>query len=536
MKKRTEKYEYVTLNPGQQLYNEYNLFEVDLVEAQYIKSSVPAYRGNPFIEALPLPRTLEECSIYYDIPIIGYNYGSQSKADCLTRIQLVSQLKKLRFPLPFHCTLEQEMYRALTESYSSRYQFFDQDVPLEIHVGKDVENTYGLLVGDESSASVSGFALLGHSGCGKSSALNILVSHYPQIISHPYSSGKMIQIVYLIVNCSPNSNFNALYESIGIAIDRALGISKGFYAIEVQKKRSLSQKAELIRKFVEMFAIGIIIFDEIQLVNFSGTQENTYDSLLSLSNKTKVAIAAVGTEDAYKKMFPNLRTARRIGSIIKASTYCENKQYFSVIVERLFKYQWFDTPIDITPEIITTLYENTKGIIDQLISIYRYMNIDYLLSKKRPQIDSKFIEHIVKKHYSGLKDLLDVIDIQSDDKKRTKIIETANLRMDEISTQHLQKAYEDIINKPSFTEKMETSTDMLNAIISNICVCFDIYDSEQISNAYRKVICIKSNGNKTEKELTQLVLRQLQSKKSNTRNNSKDKISLDTMKFDLLNS
>lgn len=42
-----------------------------------------------------------------------------------------------------------------------------------------------------------------------------------------------------------------------------------------------------------------------------------------IGNRTKVAIAVVGTEDAYSKMFTHLRTARRLGNIISGNLYCE---------------------------------------------------------------------------------------------------------------------------------------------------------------------------------------------------------------------
>ena len=95
-------------------------------------------------------------------------------------------------------------------------------------------------------------------------------------------------------------------------------IEKSHHA-EIMKIRTLGAKAERIREYVEKFAIGIIIFDEIQLLDFSHTRENSFDSLLTLSNRTKVATAVVGTEDAKAKMFKTLRTARRVGNVINGN-------------------------------------------------------------------------------------------------------------------------------------------------------------------------------------------------------------------------
>ncbi len=58
--------------------------------------------------------------------------------------------------------------------------------------------------------------------------------------------------------------------------------------------------------------------DEIQLIDFSRTRESSFESLMILANRTKVAIAVVGTEDAYEMMFSKFRTGRRVGTVIKA--------------------------------------------------------------------------------------------------------------------------------------------------------------------------------------------------------------------------
>jgi hypothetical protein len=160
------------------------------------------------------------------------------------------------------------------------------------------------------------------------------------------------------VNCIPNSNFSALYVSIGNAIDRALGNLTPVYENEIRSARALGLKAEKVRDLVEMFGIGIIIFDEIQLIDFESTKENSFESLMTLTNRTKVAIAVVGTEDSFDKMFSKLRTSRRLGTMIIGHRYCEDKRYFATIVKNLFNYQWVDKLMPLSDEIIEALLKN----------------------------------------------------------------------------------------------------------------------------------------------------------------------------------
>ncbi len=67
-----------------------------------------------------------------------------------------------------------EFYRTLCDSYRLRK-------PREVYEDgvKRIK-----LVGDVSEAANTGFNMLGFSGCGKSSAIKILVSRYPQVIRH----------------------------------------------------------------------------------------------------------------------------------------------------------------------------------------------------------------------------------------------------------------------------------------------------------------------------------------------------------------
>ena len=75
------------------------------------------------------------------------------------------------------------------------------------------------------------------------------------------------------MTCQTNSNFKALYESIGNAIDWALGNIIPVYEKEIQIAGSLAGKAKVVRRFIELFAVGIIIFDEIQLIDFNSTKD-----------------------------------------------------------------------------------------------------------------------------------------------------------------------------------------------------------------------------------------------------------------------
>lgn len=256
---------------------------------------------------------------------------------------------------------------------------------------------------------------------------------------------------------------------------------------------------------VEIFAIGIIILDEIQLIDFQSTKENSFESLMTLTNRTKVAIAVVGTEDAYSKMFTHLRTARRLGNIISGNLYCENRTYFSILAKRVFKYQWFDSPVEMTNDMLEALYRNTHGIIDQLVGLCMYLNLDYISSKSRPTIDADYINKVAKRHYRGIQKLMDELDDPLNEKKRQKIIEEADRKLDNLLQEHKQTAFAEKIMESA--EADEKKIPLKRNIIHNIEMVVADYTSDRIAAAVDRVLI--STDETDEKVLTRVVMKLL---------------------------
>ena len=239
----------------------------------------------------------------------------------------------------------------------------------------------------------------------------MLTSNYPQVITHyPKDSVPIRQIVYLKVVCPQGSNFNVLYTEIGRQIDLALGNVIPVYEEMIAKKKNLGKKAQEVERLIELFHIGIIIFDEIQQVNVSAANENTIESLLTINNNTNVAIAVVGTEETYNKLFKAKRVVRRLGVFIPASKYCDNMKVFSKNIEMLFGYSWVDMNISINKELIECIYDITDGVIDQMIKLYKYIQIDLVkaetIAKKKHKpfetvVNVDFIKHTASKHSIG---------------------------------------------------------------------------------------------------------------------------------------
>lgn len=388
-----------------------------IVDAIYTEPKCSMDKDNILITALPEP-LVEKSDLF-----INYTRGipsySSSQNSYLTRTErrfLVPQLRNVRIFLPFEASLETEFYNALINSYRLRKI-------LKI----DSSELYSKVIGNTGEATNAGFSLLGYSGCGKSSAISMLVSHYPQVIRHHLPDGSTLsQILYIVVSCNSTNNFAELYGTIGREIDKALHTD--IYERLINSCGGLGKKQNKVIELIEKFGVGICILDEIQQLSFSRTKTNTFESFLTISNSTKVAIGVVGTEDSYQKMFQALRTARRLGYEIPATAYCNNKKYFKFVMKELFKYQWFDHKLKLTQDLIDVFYDETRGIIDQAVSLWISVQDEYLLRPEHFAVTPHFVSEVFSKRYPHLRGLIHSILTPENNEKILEILDKVNLK------------------------------------------------------------------------------------------------------------
>lgn len=514
------KYEYYDCDKTESQYTDCDFSVNKIVQARYVPALIEEDCGNPYIEALPYPRSEEDVRDAYTKSLLTYSYDKVAEMSKLEKMLQVSRLRQIRFPLTFHKTLEFSLYNALLTSYRSRTLTPTNRKAITYTADDEEQETSCILYGNSADSTNAGFSLIGYSGCGKSSAIQTLLSHYPQTIIHKVDKFKQyVQIVYLVVNCVPNSNFSALYEGVGEAIDKALGNTEAVYAREIAKTPTLGRKLEKVRELVERFGIGIIIFDEIQLINFDKTKESSFESLMTLSNRTKVAIAVVGTEDARDKMFRELRTTRRIGTMINGNMYCDNKKFFTFLVSQLFQYQWFDEPVEMSQELVDALYEVTKGIVDQLIGIYSCMHYDYLERKKRPAIDAQYVYDIAQRYYPGIQNVLADLESVEAARQLMDIRHDAEVRVAAIidSAQQEKEAEDLLKTQTQSTNKML----MLKNIVANITALYDEYSLPDIEKAFNAVMKKAKGEPLTEREIGRMVIDKLNNKKAPSKFRSK---------------
>lgn len=200
------------------------------MNAEYTTSLL--YPGNPYVEALPPMLAGQELiRALASVPLYSTSDRDRSTGE---RLQLLSALYEFYQPLTMTLDLYCEVYNAMQHCYG---QYTPQRETAALQQG------YAAMQGKAVAASIGGgnsFSVVGVSGLGKSTALQRVLSLFPQIIHHERYNGQMLccqQIPYLVVQTPHDGSVKAMILDIyflgaGLAASRA---GKGLDALLVNR-------------------------------------------------------------------------------------------------------------------------------------------------------------------------------------------------------------------------------------------------------------------------------------------------------------
>lgn len=328
--------------------------------AQYTSS--PLYPGNPYIEALPPMMVGRElASALAFLPAYS---PSDRERPAGERLQLLSQLYSIYQPLPMTIELYCQIYSTMLHSYSTY---------TPITEAAYAHAAYASIRSGANAASIGGgssFSLVGVSGLGKSTALQHILSLFPQGIEHKSYQGEMLcchQIPYLVVQTPHDASVKALILDVYLQIDALLGTS---YHTHAEKTRAttdvlVSQLSLILRSN----HVGLLVVDELQNIAYrKGNGGSKFlNFLVQLVNSAGIGICMVGTPRVFQLLQQEFRSARRATGLVYDRL--PDGAEFDLLLRTLWKYQYTQTDTALTPELRSCLYRWTQGIPDILVKL-----------------------------------------------------------------------------------------------------------------------------------------------------------------------
>lgn len=393
------KYKYRNLASGQHLYDDCDLTDGGLIDAQYEESVVDSYHGNPMAECIGGPYSREEL-IQLNTHIIRMPSQKLLQSRSLeTNLMSVDNIFDLMVAMPWHYTLDVAFRSVLQRTYGMRKLRVNSTtgVPIIVNAKKIESFVSGQA---RTSEAVPGLSLIGISGCGKSRALNETLSRIPQVVVHNRGQfNQFIQINYITVVVNKQRDSKFLWDGIAKAIDDALQNPAGEYQATMSRKKTLSEKMNYAAKLCNTFNVGVLILDEIEFLLQTDFRKSALENLVTFNNITNTALMTVGSQEAKEQLFTTFQMTRRFGKDIEASEYCRDIDAFQKIFRQFFMFQWFSnpdgSPVEPTDAMLEAMFFETKGTVGLLAEIYAEMNRIWLIEKEdehAPSVDEKLIE------------------------------------------------------------------------------------------------------------------------------------------------
>ncbi|WP_440960849.1 ATP-binding protein [Paenibacillus nitricinens] len=385
-------------------------------EAKYKHQDIPAYRDNPFIEALP--PIFEDQHVILNIAKYPDYNDEQRKLSKQVRLHLVQQIADYVEPLPSQLLVEQRLSRLIRHGYRARSPFAAESIR-QFNIGfknileAGVDSTGMNLAGVRSTA--AGFAILGVSGQGKTTAIESSLLLYPQVIHHvSYKEQPFIrkQLAWLKLNCPFDGSLKGLCLNFLQAMDSHLGTN--YFQKFASTRSSVDILIPIMAHLATLHGIGVLVIDEIQNLSFmkSGGAERMLNYFTQLINTIGVPVILIGTFKAMRLLSGSFSQARRSTGqgdlIMDRLTEGEEWSYF---IESLWKYQWTAKSSPLTDSIKKTMYDLSQGIVDIAVKLYMLAQWEAMEAEdsKGERITVGLLKSVAKQHMQLVQPLLKIL-------------------------------------------------------------------------------------------------------------------------------
>lgn len=387
-------------------------------DATYVLQSVPAYRGNPLIEALP--PIMEDDAAVAEALSNDIIFDEETRAQPgRLRMHIVSRIRDFWLPQLPHFRLEQRISLLIREGYQHRNP---RQVATWCGIAASARDKIAGFDGTSATqrgpdvatqAHSVGMAVYGLSGVGKTTSIRRVLSGYPQRIRHAEATRShpvIDQLVWLLVTCPGDGGMPSLCRAILAAFDRVMGTSHA----ELFTRRGASADAmrQAVIALAHSHALGLLVIDEIQLLRSakSGNAQSVMGFLLALMNDLRVPVLVVGTQEAVGVLSGKFQNGRRfIGAGGIAMDRMRPDEEFSSFVSLL----WERTILREMPEfdrldaaerdaLLDCVYQCTAGVHDLTVKLFLLANLYALddgVERLTPEIFRRvYVEEFIPMH------------------------------------------------------------------------------------------------------------------------------------------
>ena len=469
---------------------------MEAVEATYSEFPIEEYNTNPFIQALP-PLIDKQAIIKKLMMPIKYN-ESDRELDAAFRLHMIPRIYKLFQPLPIHLDIWNMIFSLIYQGFISKNPFDSEYRRYLNQTGKQIINrSFDINARANFRTTASCAILIGYSGMGKTSTVNRVLNHVPQIIVHNEYNGQhfnQIQVNHITLQAPHNSSLKSLSLQFFMKIDELLGTNN--FKKYVSRNLSVDAMLPLMGQVANNIGLGLLVIDEIQHLQNRGLQQ-MMNYFVTLMNSFGVPVLFIGTPASYSIFQNEFRIARRVtgnGEVIFNNM--EQNKEFEFFLESIWKYQWNKIYTPLTKGLIQVFYEETQGVSDLIVKLF--VNVQAMaISSGKEEISVAMVRKVAKEQFKLMKPMIDAIKsknphkmAQFEDLRRIEPIETPVVKSEPIKVREVTKK-----TIPQET-KMTKSVPITSVKVSKDFVEEDLRTLWKNAAAYEKSIyqCLLEEG------------------------------------------
>jgi hypothetical protein len=401
-------------------------------KAVYLEQQVPDFVGNPLIEALPPLWTLDEVT-----KLLAYfppRSEEQRQLPAEVRLHLLENGREFFIPQAQHLEVHLSFSNMIRRGYVQRN-------PALFGSSKDQHNRIGEFMKGQKrriplQSKARGFAIVGQSGVGKSTAVENYLSLYPQVIIHTkYHEEAFLlkQLVWLKLECPREGSIKSLCINFLITVDDILGTN--YFERYGAGRRTLDELLAGMIRVASWHYLGVLSIDEIQNLSEakSGGEAKMINFFVQLENTIGVPFNMIGTPDAHRILMGRFRQARRaceqgainwqrmkeiddesedtaegeVGKILaKAHPVWEE------FIRALWAYQYLRKPQPLDENLLKdklahALYEESQGITAVAVTLYFLAQRRTIVRGGDERLTVGTIRTVAKENQHTIRPLLD---------------------------------------------------------------------------------------------------------------------------------
>ena len=307
-------------------------------EANYQKQDLDMYNGNPLIECLPPILSQEEA--FYQLSYEPQYNPKEQELSAHYRYHGLMGMTRFFQPVRQHLDLQDRFSRFINHGYMGRNPLEKNHVEVLNEFHKALKEGKDITELPDIRTFASSFTLRGYSGIGKTTAIERILSLYPQMVVHK-DPINVIQIVWLKLNCPHDGSLKSLCMDFFLKIDNLLGTN--YLEKYGRPRNSISSMITRMGQISRLYCIGALSIDEIQhlLTSNNNGSEKMMNFFVTLVNEIGIPVMMIGTMKARAVLQRDFRQARRgSGQGDMVWQQMEQDDDWEVLIESMWEYQW----------------------------------------------------------------------------------------------------------------------------------------------------------------------------------------------------